>query len=425
MKIKHWCRFLVLLASSVILNVSAQDIYDLERDRDVEIIAWVGDKNAKSMPTYSVNQQVILYIEVATPRWFTQGTRIGTIEVPNVIAKQRNQLATNYTQRENGETWARQRWEVTLYPQESGRIVVPSIPVEVGVSAPDGSKVVGHLYTNPVAFNTTLPSGLLTSEQQWFVASQAQVDQKWQVSQEALKVGDVITRTVSIAATDSLSVLLPQVMNSDSSEQFQAYATPNDLEDTQTRGVYKSKRTEQVTYVVQQGGDITFPDYSVTWWDSKKEALQTVVLKGKSYSVKHTLRSWLKQYWLMLSIMIAVSLGIGILLRLTSRYYRTHPKPAWWLFRQAIKNQQWSRARTYLYRKQRRATGRLELPAIENEQHKSAIVRFYKGEQNEGLFRTLWRKIQPFSHNGNSPKNGRLVIPKALPALDNIGREKK
>ncbi|MEZ9417534.1 hypothetical protein AB4189_25760, partial [Vibrio sp. 10N.286.49.E1] len=89
---------------------------------------------------------------VATPRWFTGGTRIGGIEIPNVIAKQRNQLATNYTERVGSITWSRQRWEVTLYPMTSGEFVIPTLPVRVQVSAPDGSNVGGTLYTQPIKF---------------------------------------------------------------------------------------------------------------------------------------------------------------------------------------------------------------------------------------------------------------------------------
>ncbi len=86
---------------------NAQDIQDLQRSDNVELLAWVGKQGAgadtKEAPKFSVNEQVILYIEVATPRWFTGGTRIGSVEIPNVIAKQRNQLATNYTERKGGK----------------------------------------------------------------------------------------------------------------------------------------------------------------------------------------------------------------------------------------------------------------------------------------------------------------------------------
>lgn len=98
---------LLIIALLVTGTASAQDIQEMQRSNNVELLAWVGkqgsDAESKEAPKFSVNEQVILYIEVATPRWFTGGTRIGSVEIPNVIAKQRNQLATNYTERKGGK----------------------------------------------------------------------------------------------------------------------------------------------------------------------------------------------------------------------------------------------------------------------------------------------------------------------------------
>ncbi|MCY9879345.1 hypothetical protein OTK59_22645, partial [Vibrio natriegens] len=91
------CFFIVLTSFCTSGLVSAQDINQLQRNHDVEIKAWVGkatsNEENRNSPNFSVNEQVILTIEVATPRWFTGGTRIGSVEIPDVIAKQRNQLA--------------------------------------------------------------------------------------------------------------------------------------------------------------------------------------------------------------------------------------------------------------------------------------------------------------------------------------------
>ncbi|MCR9702310.1 BatD family protein, partial [Vibrio vulnificus] len=211
-----------LTLSSLVLSATtcAQDIEDLQRSNHVELLAWVGQppkaQETKTLPVFSVNEQVILTIEVATPRWFTAGTRIGHVEIPNVIAKQRNPLATNYTERKDGHTWSRQRWEITLYPQASGRFVVPPIAVSVQVSAPNGENVSGTLYTAPISFDASMPSGLIQPQSAWFSASDVEVEQQWQTSSEPLKVGDAITRTITIRAKDSLSVLLPKLLSNES-----------------------------------------------------------------------------------------------------------------------------------------------------------------------------------------------------------------
>ncbi|MEZ8120970.1 BatD family protein [Vibrio splendidus] len=427
-----------LLSMTLILSwfspfvASAADIFDLQKSGDVELIAWVGEKpksGDKITPTkVSVNEQVILNIEVATPRWLTGGTRIGSIEIPNVIAKQRNQLATNYTERVNGTTWSRQRWEVTLYPMTSGEFVIPSVPVRVQVSAPDGSNVGGTLYTQPIKFEASLPSGLLDNESPWFSATEVDIEQQWQRSSENLKVGDAITRTVTIKAKDSLSVLLPDVLNNESTQQYQAYPQPNRLDDTQDRGNYRSSRIEETVYVIQQGGEFTLPEFSFQWWDSKNQRLETVVIKGNVFEAKHTVQSFIKAY-----MSVFISVGLALLFSVAcfvsvKRYYANRPTPGWLVLRRLLKQGNWPALRTFIYRQLRNETSQLELDKAQlgklNGQKRwlEDSESLQQGREDKNVFTRLWKSLRKLPSDKSNSSNSRsifdrLKIPKALPDL--------
>ncbi|WP_045483156.1 BatD family protein [Vibrio owensii] len=404
---------------------NAQDIQDLQRSNDVELLAWVGKQGAgadtKEAPKFSVNEQVILYIEVATPRWFTGGTRIGSVEIPNVIAKQRNQLATNYTERKGGQTWSRQRWEITLYPQASGQFVIPPVAVGVQVSAPDGSKVAGTLYTQPIKFEASMPSGMLSDDSAWFTATKVSVDQKWTMSNDELKVGDAITRTITINAQDSLSVLLPDLLSNDSTASYQAYPQPNRLDDKQTRGDYQSSRIEESVYVIQQGGEFTLPEHKFQWWNSKSKALETVVIEGKTFKAKHTFKSFVRAYsgWLIGS---AVTLFVLVIAALSiHRYYRSRPTPPWLVFRRMVKANRWGAARASLYKQLRSNTGGLEMSkASDTDVWQKRSQRLQEGQEDASLMNALWKGIQALK-----PKRLKWAIPKALPQLDKQTSKKK
>ncbi|MGR2804385.1 BatD family protein [Vibrio harveyi] len=404
---------------------NAQDIQDLQRSDNVELLAWVVKQGAgadtKEAPKFSVNEQVILYIEVATPRWFTGGTRIGSVEIPNVIAKQRNQLATNYTERKGGKTWSRQRWEITLYPQVSGQFVIPPVAVGVQVSAPDGSKVAGTLYTQPIKFEASMPSGLLSDESEWFTATKVSVDQKWTTSNDELKVGDAITRTITINAQDSLSVLLPDLLSNDSTAGYQAYPQPNRLDDKQTRGDYQSSRIEESVYVIQQGGEFTLPEHTFQWWNSQSKQLETVVIEGKTFKAKHTFKSFVRAYsgWL---IGCAVTLFVLVIAVLSiHRYYRSRPTPPWLVFRRMVKANRWGDVRASLYKQLRSNTGGLEMSKASNSDvWQKRSQRLQEGQEDVSLMNALWKGIQALK-----PKRFKWVIPKALPQLDKQASNKK
>ncbi|WP_032555009.1 BatD family protein [Vibrio sp. MED222] len=427
-----------LLSMTLILSwfspfvASAADIFDLQKSGDVELIAWVGEKpksGDKITPTkVSVNEQVILNIEVATPRWLTGGTRIGSIEIPNVIAKQRNQLATNYTERVNGTTWSRQRWEVTLYPMTSGEFVIPTVPVRIQVSAPDRSNVGGTLYTQPIKFEASLPSGLLSDESPWFSATDVDVEQQWQRSSEDLKVGDAVTRTVTIKAKDSLSVLLPNVLTNESTQQYQAYPQPNRLDDTQERGDYRSSRIEETVYVIQQGGEFTLPEFTFQWWDSKNQRLESVVIKGEVFEAKHTFQSFIKAY---MSVFISVGLAVvlcGMLFVAAKRYYKNRPTPSWLVLRRLLKQNNWPALRTFIYRQLRNETSQLELNKAQlgklNGQKRwiEDSESLQQGREDKNVFTRLWRGLRNLPNDTSNSSNSRsifdrLKIPKALPNL--------
>ena len=404
---------------------NAQDIQDLQRSENVELLAWVGKQGAgvdtKEAPKFSVNEQVILYIEVATPRWFTGGTRIGSVEIPNVIAKQRNQLATNYTERKGGQTWSRQRWEITLYPQASGQFVIPPVAVGVQVSAPDGSKVAGTLYTQPIKFEASMPSGLLSDESEWFTATKVSVGQKWTTSNDELKVGDAITRTITINAQDSLSVLLPDLLSNDSTASYQAYPQPNRLDDKQTRGDYQSSRIEESVYVIQQGGEFTLPEHTFQWWNSQSKQLETVVIEGKTFKAKHTFKSFVRAYssWL---IGCAVTLFVLVIAVLSiHRYYSSRPTPPWLVFRRMVKANRWGDVRASLYKQLRSNTGGLEMSkASDSDVWQKRSQRLQEGQEDASLMNALWKGIQALK-----PKRFKWVIPKALPQLDKQASNKK
>ncbi|EDP59334.1 BatD family protein [Vibrio sp. AND4] len=406
-------------------NMQALQALNEPKESNVELSAWVGqqrqDDDSKVAPKFSVNEQVILYIEVATPRWFTGGTHISNVEIPDVIAKQRNQFATNYTERKGGQTWSRQRWEITLYPQRSGQFVIPPVAVDVQVSALDGSKTSSTLFTPPITFETSVPSGLLSDKSAWFTATKVDVEQKWTTSSDELKVGDAITRTIAINAQDSLSVLLPDLLSDESTTSYQAYTQPSRLDDKQTRGDYQSSRIEESVYVIQQGGELTLPEYKFQWWNSESKELETVVIEGMTFKAKHTFKSFVSAYsnWLVGS---TVTLFVLVITALSVyRYYCSRPTPPWFKLKKMVKAKRWGAARAILYKQLRHNVGELEMSKVRHsDAWQKCSQRLQEGQEDANLINDLWRRIQAIR-----PKRFKWSIPKALPQLDERFGNKK
>ncbi|MGF1721345.1 hypothetical protein L4D20_15000 [Vibrio kyushuensis] len=411
---------------------SHQGLNQLLESGDVTLFAWIGKQGESK--TFSVSEQVILTVELGTPRWFTAGTQIGRIEVPNVIAMQRNSFAMNFTERKNGQTWSKQRWEITLYPLASGHIVVPPTSVKVQVSGPNGDNVSGVLYTPVLEFNTHLPSGQLTHESQWVAASELSIEQSWDLSSDTLKVGDSITRSVAVKGKDTLSILLPEILNGYGTAPHQRYTHPNSLDDTQTRGQYWSHRAEQETLVLQQGGEFSLPSYQVVWWNTQTEQLEEITIEGKTFKVSHTFSSFIQHYWWKAMLLIGSSAMVVVMLLTVKRYYQSKPLPLWYRFILALKSEDRGELRRLIYLKLRlKSTLKLlsqyristEYDSGKNcsEQKKwnANIHDVQREEAPLSLFRWVWQQLSITSicrlpsiiHNRF--KKG--VVPAALPQV--------
>ncbi|WP_394150413.1 hypothetical protein [Vibrio maritimus] len=388
---------LILFAAMLSMSMPAHadmTINQLQREGGVEIKSWLSKGDSAAEPA-AIREQVILYIEVATPRWFTGGTRIYGFGMPDLIVKQRNQLATNYTERKNGQTWSRQRWEITLYPQQSGEYRLPKVPVRVQVSAQDGSTVSGTLYTEPMSLFTYLPDASFTQDEPWFSAQDVKVNESWEASSEDLKAGDSLVRTLNIEAADTLSILLPP-LSEPSVERVKGYPKPSVLKDSQTRGVYKSKRTDEVTYILTTGGEVTFPEQEIRWWDVESQSVKSVTLAAKKVQVAHTWRSLINTYKTELVILFVAMLAIVTTFKLMYRFYKTHPAPQWWQLARALRGREWALVRALIYKKGREVSGEVELKKIHDEPSWQQASHSIQNETPDAaLSRRMWKRLKP------------------------------
>ncbi|MGL6152895.1 MAG: BatD family protein [Aeromonas sobria] len=394
-----------LLLAPVTLGAEAQAA------TQITLKSWLKDQPAEHGP-YAVNQQITLYLELATNRWFTAGTRISQFELPGVMLKQRSDMATNFTQRQDGETWSHQRWELSLYPQQSGQFEIPAIAVRATVARPEGGSRQITLTTRPQRFAAALPDPALTVGGRWLSASNLTLNQTWRSSGDnraeddngsdigELRVGDAITRTVTASGQDTLSVLIPALIPTlEGTDQLQPYPAQPRLSDTQERGEYLSTREDQTTYIVQQGGELTLPPLELSWWNSQIGQLETLTLPGQTLRVHHTPASWLAAYWPWL-VGVASGLALLALTRLAiARYYRHHPRPLSWQYGTAIWRQQWGTVRVLAYRYVRARRGSLELASVSSDpawQQQQAAFQQADGDRSQA-FKMGWTLVKRLS----------------------------
>ncbi len=268
---RQWLLTLLIMASGYSFATETPTLEQLQADGRLQIKSWV--EPAESIV---VRQQVTLLIEVSTDTWFGGGTRIGRLELDNAIVLRRESFAVNSTRLEHGQTYTVQRWSISLYPQRPGLYEVPPLPLGLAIASVGGDVIEGQVMAPGVSFEVELPDAL-EGINDWVSTSSLRVEESYNRDLTDLKPGDAVQRQVTFSAENVAAMMLPELTATEQ-EGLGVYQKPPQIKDENNRGVYRARRTEAITYIIERPGSYRLPEQTFYWWDLDSQSLQQVML---------------------------------------------------------------------------------------------------------------------------------------------------
>jgi len=233
-----------------------------------------------------VGQKVILYVDVLAKDGWAQIKKVRDLEVPGAIALYVQTQGTRNSETIEGAAYSGQRYEVLLFAQRGGEILVPVVPVDVEVKtfgAGGGSKV-RRMNTPPLEFQARIPPG--ASKVGGLVATtRLSLEETWEPEPGALKVGDAIKRTVVIEAADVAGMAFAPLRH-DEISGVGVYPSEPDVTDRVSRGeLISGKRLETITYVFLEQGSVKLPSIKVLWWNGEQKSMMLAELPSLNLEI--------------------------------------------------------------------------------------------------------------------------------------------
>ncbi len=113
----------------------------------------------------------------------------------------------------------------------------------------------------------------------WMPASSIRLDQKWSSPLDQLKVGEPITRSISITAKGLTGAqIMPLSFNQ--SDDYKIYPDQPQIDDSVNASGVTGIRRESFALVPNRPGQIILPAVTVRWWNSRKQRMQTAKLEA-------------------------------------------------------------------------------------------------------------------------------------------------
>lgn len=233
------------------------------------------------------NQQLIVTIEISAQN------DVGNLNGPELVVKdaQVESLDQQSFQRvENGVTRQTVQLTYSVSADTPGEIVIPRMTFTAnkggqrGFFGTRGQKVTARTEQLTIKVKP-LPS---TAPNPWFPAENVQIRSEWSGDINAVKVGEPITRTITITARGQQAETISPLTNANSVDGIKAYKDQAQLHTQTTENGFVGTRIESSAIVASQEGTVLLPELKLNWWNVKTDRLEQAILPAETLVATRT-----------------------------------------------------------------------------------------------------------------------------------------
>lgn len=265
-----------------------------------------------------VGGTITLQVDLLVDTWLTSAPQLPALKLPGAVVSEPSSEATNLTQQRQGKTFFGLRFNYRITPQQAEKFEIPELSFQV---KPGQATQAQTVRTQAQSFSATQPVGS-NNHSPALIAEELEYSQTITRSHDPLRVGDSISRQLSVRAKGAQAMLIPAPQQ-DEIEGLKQYLQTPELKplDNGRGDITGGMRNDTLTYVVSKAGNYTLPALELKWWDQAGQPQTASVpeitfkAQGQSnysgpFSVSEDLRQLgrntrvhIARHWLLLSVL--------------------------------------------------------------------------------------------------------------------------
>jgi hypothetical protein len=224
---------------------------------------------------------VELQIDVLTDTWFTSAPTLPDLKLEGALVTPPDGQAQHLNQTLDGQAFNGMRYSFLITPNVAQGFDIPPLTVKATPAQATGEL---SAQSPPLQFSATQPPGFKPGEAP-LVASAVRFNQTVTNSSIALKVGDSITRQLTLQADGALAMALPIPALGDIEGLSRYPKTPQVSNLDDGRGnLLGGQRIDAVSYRIDDAGSYTLPAIEMKWWDSHTQQTRTAQVPAVTFT---------------------------------------------------------------------------------------------------------------------------------------------
>ena len=235
--------------------------------------------------TAMVGSLVELHLDVLTDTWFTSAPTLPDLKLPGALVMPSDGHAEHLNQTFDGKSFNGMRYTYLITPNLAQAFDIPPLTVRV---TPGQATTELSAQSQPLHFTATQPPGFQPGEPV-LVAQKLRFSQKIVNSSSPLKVGDSLTREVTLQADGALAMSLPTPSLGDVSGLSRYPKSPQISNLDDGRGHFTGgQRIDSVTYRIDTQGQHSLPAIELKWWDASSQQTRTAQVPAVSFDAANS-----------------------------------------------------------------------------------------------------------------------------------------
>jgi len=223
---------------------------------------------------------VELQLDVLTDTWFTSAATLPDLKLDGALVTPPDGQAQHLNQSFDGVAFSGLRYRYLITPNVAQTFAIPALTVR---ATPGQASAELSAQSQPLQFGATRPPGFAASETP-LVATALRFTQEIVKSATLLKVGDSISRQLTLQADGALAMALPIPSLGDVGGLSRYVQNPQVSAMDDGRGnILGGQRIDSVSYRVDQPGSYTLPALEMKWWDATAKQLRSAQVPAVTF----------------------------------------------------------------------------------------------------------------------------------------------
>jgi len=269
----------------------------------VEIVVTKG-----LVPNNSNNDDLFLEVEVTPERPYVQSQILYTLrfyrrvqiaqaslnepELKDAVIEKLGE-DNNYNTDINGVAYVVTERKYALFPQKSGTATIAPLVLTAEVVSKSRPRFNGF-FNRQITKTKRVTSRAITLDVQaapddftgkhWIPAEQVYIEEKWSGDTENMKVGEPLTRTLTILAKGTTVAQLPELHSEIKTGQLKTYPDQPILKEKKEADGLIALREEKIAYIPSKSGSYNLPAIEIPWFNTQTQTMEIARIEERNIS---------------------------------------------------------------------------------------------------------------------------------------------